>query len=132
MDDDPLIRKSLRDTLEAEGHAVTSASGGQEGIDAWRAAEERREPFAIVITDLGMPHVDGRKVALAVKSARPGTPVILLTGWGQRMGADQDVPAHVDRVLNKPPKLHELRAAFNDLVIGSNGLDTPAVQEYVK
>jgi CheY-like chemotaxis protein len=69
----------------------------------------------VVITALGMPYVDGRKVAASVKSASPDTPVILLTGRGQRLVAEQDVPPHVDRVLNKPPKLRELRAALAEL-----------------
>jgi signal transduction histidine kinase/ActR/RegA family two-component response regulator len=115
VDDDPLLIKSLRDALEADGHAVVTANGGQEGIDAFRAAEERDEHFAVVITDLGMPYVDGRKVASAIKSDSPSTPVILLTGWGQRLVAEGDVPPHVDRVLNKPPKLKELRAALVEL-----------------
>jgi PAS domain S-box-containing protein len=115
VDDDPLLIKSLRDALEADGHAVVTANGGQEGIDTFRAAEERNEHFAVVITDLGMPHVDGRKVATAIKSDSPSTPVILLTGWGQRLVAEGDVPANVDRVLNKPPKLKELRAALAEL-----------------
>jgi CheY-like chemotaxis protein len=34
-------------------------------------------------TDLGMPYVDGRQVAAAVKAASAATPVILLTGWGR-------------------------------------------------
>jgi CheY-like chemotaxis protein len=68
-----------------------------------------------VITDLGMPYVDGRKVASAIKTDSPSTPVILLTGWGQRLVAEGDVPPHVDRVLNKPPKLKELRAALAEL-----------------
>ena len=132
VDDDPLISKSLRDILEAEGHVVTTANGGQEGIDTWRAAERSQEPFAVVITDLGMPHVDGRKVAAAIKMSRPGVPVILLTGWGQRMAAEHDIPANVDRVLNKPPKLHELRAAFSDLVTASNGDLIPMGQEHAR
>ncbi len=45
--------------------------------------------------------------------------MILLTGWGQRMEAEHDVPAHVDRVLNKPPKLQELRGALKDLTANS-------------
>jgi len=65
--------------------------------------------FAAVITDLGMPYVDGRKVAGAVKDTSPSTPVIMLTGWGQRLVAEGDIPLHVDRVLSKPPKLRELR-----------------------
>ena len=67
--------------------------------------KQRDEHFAVVITDLGMPYVDGRKVASAIKSDSPSTPVILLTGWGQRLVAEGDIPPHVDRVLNKPPKL---------------------------
>jgi CheY-like chemotaxis protein/anti-sigma regulatory factor (Ser/Thr protein kinase) len=115
VDDDPLLIKSLRDALEADGHAVVTANGGQAGIDAFREAEERDEHFAVVITDLGMPYVDGRKVASAIKNDSPSTPVILLTGWGQRLVAEGDIPPHVDRVLNKPPKLKELRAALAEL-----------------
>ena len=59
-----------------------------------------------------MPDLDGRKVAGAIKETSPTTPVLLLTGWGQRLVAEEDVPSHVDRVLNKPPKLRELRAAL--------------------
>jgi PAS domain S-box-containing protein len=115
VDDDPLLIRSLRDALELDGHAVVSARGGQEGIDAFRAAEDSDEPFSLVITDLGMPHVDGRKVASAIKKDSPSTPVILLTGWGNRLVSEGDVPPNVDRVLNKPPKLGELRAALAEL-----------------
>jgi PAS domain S-box-containing protein len=116
VDDDPLLIKSLRAALEADGHVIVTANGGQEGIDAFRAAELGDERFAVVITDLGMPYVDGRKVACAIKNASPSTPVIMLTGWGQRLIAEGDIPPHVDRVLNKPPKLRELRTALADLV----------------
>jgi CheY-like chemotaxis protein/anti-sigma regulatory factor (Ser/Thr protein kinase) len=116
VDDDPLLIKSLRDTLEADGHAVIAAHGGQEGINLFQAAEDRREPFAVVITDLGMPYVDGRKVASAIKAASSSTPVILLTGWGQRIVADGEIPPHVNHVLSKPPKLRELRAALAKVV----------------
>jgi PAS domain S-box-containing protein len=115
VDDDPLVIKSLRDTLEADGHNVTTTDGGQAGIDAFVAARARREPFTVVITDLGMPYVDGRKVSSAVKAAAPETIVVMLTGWGQRMVGDGDIPPHVDRVLSKPPKLRELRAALAEL-----------------
>ncbi len=107
-----MLLKSLRDTLGTDGHAVVAASGGQAGIEAFRAAQARGEPFAIVVTDLGMPYVDGRKVASAVKEMSPATPVILLTGWGQRLVTEGAIPPNVDRVLGKPPKLRDLREAF--------------------
>jgi signal transduction histidine kinase len=115
IDDDPLLIKSLRATLEQEGHAVAFAEGGQQGIDTFMAAVAIGQPFSVVITDLGMPYVDGRKVAEAIKSASPATPVILLTGWGRRLVAESDIPPHVDRVLGKPPRLAEVRAALAQL-----------------
>jgi len=81
----------------------------------FRASLDRGENFAAVFTDLGMPHVDGRKVAAVVKETSPSTPVILLTGWGQRLVAKGDIPPYVDRVISKPPKLRELRAVLVDL-----------------
>ncbi|MGH8205770.1 MAG: hybrid sensor histidine kinase/response regulator, partial [Steroidobacteraceae bacterium] len=115
VDDDPLLIKSLQDTLQEDGHRITATHGGQAGIDAFAAAHQRGEGVDVVITDLGMPHVDGRKVASSVKQISPTTPVILLTGWGQRMIVANDTPAHVDRVLSKPPRLQELRAALAEL-----------------
>ena len=112
VDDDPMVLKALRAALESDGHSVTAADGGQAGIDLFHAAHARGEPFALVITDLGMPYVDGRKVASAIKLMAPATPVLLLTGWGQRIVTEDDLPVHVDRVLSKPPKLAELRAAL--------------------
>jgi len=115
IDDDPLILKSLRETLEADGHVVITANSGEEGIKTFQASQDNAQ-FNVVITDLGMPRVDGRKVAEAVKKSHPSIPVILLTGWGQRLIAEGDVPPQVDRVLSKPPKLRELRAVLAELV----------------
>jgi len=112
VDDDPLVAKVLRDTLKADGHDVTTANGGQAGIDAFVATRASGGHFDLVMTDLGMPYVDGRKVAAAVKEASPSTPVILLTGWGQSLQDEGELPPHVDLLLSKPPKLAELREAM--------------------
>jgi len=112
VDDDPLIIESLSETLRADGHKVTAADGGQAGIDTFLAAHSQGTAFDVVITDLGMPYVDGRRVAAAVKKAAASTPVIMLTGWGQRLTAENDLPQHVDRLLNKPPKLRDVRQAL--------------------
>jgi PAS domain S-box-containing protein len=112
IDDDPLVTEVLRDILERDGHVVTTAEGGEPGICVFREARNRGEAFALVLTDLGMPFVDGRRVASTVKAESPSTPVILLTGWGRRLVAEGDVPPHVDRVVSKPPDLSELREAL--------------------
>jgi CheY-like chemotaxis protein len=121
VDDDPLLLCSLQDSLEGDGHVIQVADGGQAGIDAFSVAERQDQPFDVVITDLGMPHIDGRAVAAAIKAVAPATPVIMLTGWGYRLLAENDVPPFVDRVLSKPPRLADLRAALSALTEAADG-----------
>jgi nitrogen-specific signal transduction histidine kinase/ActR/RegA family two-component response regulator len=129
VDDDPIILKSLLAMLEQDGHVVEIADGGQRGIDAFRAAEARSESFAVVITDLGMPYVDGKVVAEAVKATRPEIPVVLLTGWGHRILAENNALPNVDRVLSKPPKLAILRAVLAELTNGIPAREGPHAPE---
>jgi len=116
VDDDPLVLRSLRDALEIDDHEVITAEGGQAGIDAFAARVEAGEKFDLVVTDLGMPYVDGRKVAARVRQLDSHTPIIMLTGWGHRLNATDDKPEHVDRVISKPPKMAELRTIIAELI----------------
>jgi signal transduction histidine kinase len=116
VDDDPVLTRSLQDALETDGHRLELAAGGQAGIDIYMATRTAGKNFDLVITDLGMPRVDGRKVAEAIKADQPGLPIIMLTGWGQRLLDEGEVPPNIDRVLSKPPRLQLLRAAIADLV----------------
>jgi signal transduction histidine kinase/ActR/RegA family two-component response regulator len=114
IDDDPILIRSLYEVLEADGHGIEAALGGEEGIAKFLAAGAGQR-FDVVLTDLGMPRVDGRKVAAAIKQASPSTPIILLTGWGQRLLDEATLPENIDRVLSKPPRLNQLRAALFEL-----------------
>jgi PAS domain S-box-containing protein len=115
VDDDPIILESMQVVLDNDGCIVVPAEGGQQGIDAFDAALAGGLPFDLVITDLGMPAIDGRAVAAAVK-AKSTVPVVMLTGWGQRMVNDGETPPHVDKVMSKPPKPRELRATIAELI----------------
>ena len=108
IDDDPLLLRSVGEALTDAGHHVRAEPGGREGIDAFAAALGTPASFDVVITDLGMPHVDGRQVASAVKAASPATPVVMLTGWGRRMLEDRERPPGVDHLMSKPPRLAAL------------------------
>jgi CheY-like chemotaxis protein len=125
VDDDPSVIESLRTALADEGHKVTAASGGQAGIDAFRAAQASGMPFDIAITDLAMPGVDGRQVVLSLREVSPTTPVIVLTGWQFQVTKDEQRALKVDRLLGKPPRMRELRAALAELT-GRRVSDRPA------
>ena len=108
IDDEPLLRELLREVLEFHRHEVATADGGQSGLDLFQKAKHLGRPFDVVITDLGMPHLDGRQVAEKIKAESPATPVIMLTGWGTMLEDKGDQVAKVDAVLSKPPRVNDL------------------------
>jgi CheY-like chemotaxis protein len=115
IDDDPSLVESLRSALVDEGHKITTANGGQAGIDAFRVAFASRMPYDIVITDLAMPEVDGRQVVASLRAISPTIPIVLLTGWRHQLADRVERPLQVDRLLGKPPRIRELRAALAEL-----------------
>jgi CheY-like chemotaxis protein len=115
IDDDPTLIESLRSALVDEGHKVNTANGGQAGIDAFRTARASGMPFDVVITDLAMPDVDGHQVVASLRAISSATPIILLTGWRHQLADGIERELKVDRLLGKPPRIRELRAALAEL-----------------
>lgn len=114
VDDDPQVSAAMHEFLQSDGHRVIRAAGGQAAIDAFAAAHSSDEEFDAVITALGMPGVDGRRVAAAIKAVSPLTPVIMLTDRTHQALA-RDIPRHVDRILHKPPAPADLRRVLQEL-----------------
>jgi signal transduction histidine kinase/ActR/RegA family two-component response regulator len=109
IDDEPQVQQLLKDCLGRFDHEVTIATSGKQGVEAFRAALQRNEPYETVITDLGMPDIDGHQVARTIKAESPNTPVIMITGWGTMMKEDGEPTPEVDALLGKPPKIQELQ-----------------------
>ena len=79
VDDDSLVLMNTAALLEDLGHTVFDACSGREALEIFR-----REPeLDLVITDQAMPHMTGIQLAEAIKAERPGTPIILATGYGE-------------------------------------------------
>ena len=120
IDDQTPVRMALHDMLESLGHMVQSAPGGRAGLQAFQEAQTQGKPFDVVITDLGMPDVNGREVLSTVKARSPQTPVIILSGWGVHPANGQGkVPiSQADAVLTKPPRLETLSATLARVMRG--------------
>ena len=113
IDDDEQIRDFMSVCLTRFEHRVTVASGGKHGLELFRTATLENQPYEVVITDFGMPDIDGQRVARAIKAESPNTPVIMMTGGGTFMEDDGETALSVDAVVDKPPCMQEL----NDLVL---------------
>jgi two-component system cell cycle response regulator CpdR len=110
IDDDPLILEAMRLVLESDHHIVATACGGATGITAFESACAAGEFFHVVMTDLNMPSIDGRQVAVAVKAAAPLTAVVLMSGSidSPLIGSE----GVIDLVVSKPPTRSEIRVAL--------------------
>jgi signal transduction histidine kinase/ActR/RegA family two-component response regulator len=115
IDDEPGVREVLHDCLQHDHHKVSLAPGGREGVEMFRSSLRGGHPFEMVITDLGMPGMDGYHVARAIKEESPQTPILLLTGWGTMIKADGESAPEVDAVLNKPARMQELNSLVQRL-----------------
>jgi signal transduction histidine kinase/ActR/RegA family two-component response regulator len=119
IDDESQIQDLLKNCLTSLEHRVTTASSGKQGVEMFRAAIRKKQPYETVITDLGMPDIDGHQVARTIKAESPGTPVIMMTGWGSVMKDDGEIVSGVDAVVGKPPRIVEL----NNLLLKLTGQD---------
>lgn len=112
VDDDPLILDSIAEVLSFDGHDVAVAANGHAALACFSAALETGVPFEAVVTDLGMPVLNGIQVANQVRALSGTVRIILLTGWGERAREDKEFPDTVNHLLAKPVRIHELRAAL--------------------
>lgn len=106
VDDEPLVRETVSEYLAADGHYVESVSNGCEALERFNA-----DTFDLIITDRGMPAMNGDQLAATVKRVAPGVPIILLTGWGDHMRQIGEKPESVDLIVSKPVSIVELRRA---------------------
>src|SRR5262249_53749488 len=85
IDDQATVRRFLEIALGRLGHRPRTAVDANEGLAAFK--EER---FDLVLTDFGLPGMNGKEVARVVHQMSPETPVILLTGWSNQLQAEVD------------------------------------------
>jgi CheY-like chemotaxis protein len=102
-DDEPAVLDVMCELVEALGHEVVRAQGGGEAIEL----ASRLRPD-VVLSDLGMPDVNGWEVAARVKRVTPGVPVALVTGWGVQIEPDHARRQGVDLILPKPFTIDEV------------------------
>ncbi len=103
VDDEPLIRLSMVDALEAVGYDVHAAASGTEGLEVLR-----EKWFDLVITDLRLPGADGLTVLKATKDKSPETEVVMITAHGSVESAVGAMKLGAFDYITKPFQMDEL------------------------
>jgi two-component system, cell cycle sensor histidine kinase and response regulator CckA len=103
VEDEPVVRALAREILVVNGYDVIVASDGEEALGL-----SRDHPFDLLITDIVMPKLSGKELALRLLRAQPGLPVVYMSGYahdtaGKRLTAD-------DSFIQKPFSARDLCA----------------------
>ncbi len=107
VDDEPLVRTTLLRLLRLRGHEVVEAAGGEEAL-----ARDDLPSFDAILTDLGMPGMNGRALATEVRRRFSTLPIVLLTGDTEPGEPDEVISA----VLAKPFRTDDLDAIVQRLM----------------
>jgi PAS domain S-box-containing protein len=109
VDDDDAVREVVADALVEAGAEVIAVSSGQAALAAFEG-----QRFDLVVTDLGMPGVNGWDLAQAIARIQPDIRIFLLTGWGEDVlpdVSDAGALGAVERILAKPIDINDLVSA---------------------
>jgi FixJ family two-component response regulator len=106
VDDDPRLLESLEELLESAGYVARSFSS------AGSLLVHGLSDMDVLITDIGMPGIDGFELRDLVKKARPDLPVFLITGRHEI--ADQGRAQGISGFFRKPFDAQALLAAVSD------------------
>jgi PAS domain S-box-containing protein len=122
VDDDEAVREVVTSALTEAGASVVAVESSEEALEALG-----RDAFDVVLTDLGMPGVNGWELARTVAAAWPDVRILLLTGWGEDVlphASGEDALNAVERILAKPIDINDLVEAVRGKGSGVRGQES--------
>lgn len=99
IDDEKPVVRTLSRLLESLGYHVEATTDCHEALKLFK---EKKESFDLIITDFTMPGLTGDKLALEIFKIRPGMPVIICSGYSNRMDSKSAKRLGIASFLNKP------------------------------
>jgi len=119
VDDEPMLARAGKHILEQLGYRVVLQTSSLEALEVFRSLHPK-EPFDLLITDMTMPHLTGIELARELRSLQPGLPVIVCTGFSEKIDAERAKTIGLDGFLMKPVILKELAVLVRQ-VLDSRG-----------
>ncbi|PGH54378.1 histidine kinase [Azospirillum palustre] len=114
-EDNPVNRKVLLMQLQALGYAAEMAPGGAEALEALDAMRQGRRRFALLLTDVQMPEIDGFELTRRIRGDEPAAdrlPIVAITANAAPADIERYRAAGMDDVLSKPLELSQLGATL--------------------
>ncbi len=114
VEDEPAVRLLILETLKDLGYAALEAPDGAAGLEIIRSAAR----IDLLVTDVGLPGLNGRQLVDAARAVRPGLKVLFVTGYAHNALAGQAPLDPGMELLTKPFSLNELGNRIRALIDG--------------
>jgi signal transduction histidine kinase/CheY-like chemotaxis protein len=111
VEDEEQIGRFLQVALTNLGHRPRLVGSAERALEVLAA----EAPFDVVLTDLGLPGMNGEELAGAIARQSPAIPVVLLSGWGGHLQAENHQREGIARVLGKPVTLSTLAVTLSEV-----------------
>jgi CheY-like chemotaxis protein len=115
VDDEQMVADFTAEMLGHLGYRVVLQTDPVQALDHFRKSPEQ---FDLVISDMTMPGMDGERLARELMSIRPEIPVILCTGYSEKMDLEKAGQIGAKAFLFKPVKMKELAVAVRETLDG--------------
>lgn len=112
IDDGDAVRDVIRIFLEKKGYEVCGEAA--DGVEAIEKAKSLKPD--LIILDLAMPRMNGMEAASVLSRVLPGVPIVLLTIYGDFMGASLAAASGIKAVVSKTDGLEKLVACVQSLL----------------
>ena len=89
----------MKKMLERNGYIVTARTSSIEALEAFRKVKENID---LVITDMTMPKMTGKELSTKIKKIKPEIPVIICTGFSDKLDEKEAKKTGIDGFINKP------------------------------
>lgn len=125
VDDEPRMRKLIKDFLKAKGYSILEAEDGEKALAVF---EENKNKITLILLDVMMPKLDGWSVLRQIRQASK-VPIIMLTARGEEQDELFGFELGVDEYISKPfsPKILVARV---EAILKRTNKDTTEVKDY--
>jgi len=115
VEDEDTVRAVAERALMRQGYEVTTASDGEDGLEALGRAIAAGEEFDLVLSDVVMPSMDGPAMAREIRTLRPELPVLFMSGYAEeQLRREIDIPNMY--FLAKPFSVAQICTAVEDVL----------------
>ncbi|MCX2888012.1 response regulator [Pseudomonas sp. DCB_BI] len=112
VEDDPHVRQLLCQTLRDHGFSCHSAANASDGLAVLRSSQ----PVDLLVSDVGLPGMNGRQLAEIARTLRPGLPVLFITGYAETAMAREGFLGAGMHLICKPFELQQLQAQVTEIL----------------